>query len=68
MLIDGTNGQAGCGEFCRRCQAGDTAADDENVEDFDRLYDDTERADTGCDEAAPKPLTLVDGCLTLLIY
>lgn len=67
MLIDGTNGQAGCGEFCRRCQAGDTAADDQNVEDFDRLYDDTERADTR-EQAAPKPLTLVVGCLTLLIY
>jgi len=39
MLIDGANGQTGCGEFCCRCQTGDTAADDENVEDFDGLYD-----------------------------
>jgi hypothetical protein len=68
MLIDGTDGQAGCSKFCRGGQASDTAADDENVEDFDRLYDDTERADSGRDQARPKPLTLVDGCLTLLIY
>lgn len=64
MLIDGTNGQAGCREFCRRCQAGDPTADNENVQDFDRLYDDIERADI----RRPSRLTLVDGCLTLPIY
>jgi hypothetical protein len=42
MLIDGTDRKAsgcqlgGCG------QTGDSAADDENVQEFDGVYDDTE--------------------------
>jgi hypothetical protein len=40
MLIDATNSQAtGC-QLGGRGQARDSAADDENVEDFDGLYDD----------------------------